>query len=104
MLTCEQIEARAHEISAVIDRSNWDRVADAIHPDIRRVRIPPGINLDDEQRGIWRTTPEYQERQRAGHWMTRDWADMVVSSVTRRQCDVAFARYLAALGEASDAS
>lgn len=103
MLTCEQIEARAHEISAIIDRSNWDRIAEAIHPQVRRVLAPAGLDMDDAQHDAWYESPEWQEQRRAGHWRTRDWTDMVVSSVTRRQCDVAFARYLKGLEGKNDA-
>lgn len=74
MLTCEQIAQQARRISSLIDRQNYDAVAEQIHPRI--------MMAASERGSLRRDIPEWQEYRQGQKWNTEDWTDMVVSTVT----------------------
>ncbi len=80
MLTCEAIGERAHQISAVIDRTNCRAVANAIYPPVG----PIERLYEKDDNGPEYSLPEWHEYCRPRS-QTVDWADIVVSIVLSRQ-------------------
>lgn len=80
MLTCEAIAERARAISAVIDRTNYRAVADAICPPVG----PIERLYEKEDGGEQYSLPEWVEYRRE-HAPTADWLDVVQGVVLGRQ-------------------